>query len=167
MPFGISRAPEVFQRINMSIFGDIDGVNIIFDDLIVAAENILERDRSLSDVFSKAFKNGVRFNIDKIQYSVKYTGHIVTNQSVSADPENIIAIRDNSISSRPKTSRHRQNGKISTQLCLLARYWQRHRKIRVVLWRLLKLSKFSKEKDSCLTTSLIGHGRKLESTYLL
>ena len=64
-------------------------------DLIVAAENILEHDRILSE----AFKNGVRFNINKIQYcvgSVKYMGHIiiVTNQGVSADPEKIAAIRD-------------------------------------------------------------------------
>ena len=97
MSFGISSAPEVSQRINMSIFGDVDGVNIIFDDLIVAAENILEHDRILSEVFSKTLKNGVRFNIDKIQYcvgSVKYMSHIVTNQGVSADPEKIAAIRD-------------------------------------------------------------------------
>ena len=35
MPFGTPSAPEVFQRINTSIFGDIKGVHIIFDDMIV------------------------------------------------------------------------------------------------------------------------------------
>ena len=38
MPIGISSAPEVFQKKNEALFGDIDGVEIVFDDIIVAAE---------------------------------------------------------------------------------------------------------------------------------
>ena len=58
---------------------------------------LLEFLRILSEVFHKALKNGVRFNVDKIKFcvrSAKYMGHIVTNQGVKADPEKIAAIKD-------------------------------------------------------------------------
>lgn len=81
MPFGISSAPEVFQRIN--IFGDIEGIKIIFD----AAESMVENYRILSKIFNKT---GIRFNIDKIHYcigSLKYISHIITSHGVTPDPE--------------------------------------------------------------------------------
>ncbi|GFX62026.1 uncharacterized protein K02A2.6 [Trichonephila clavipes] len=34
MPFGIVSAPEVFQKRNQKLFGDIEGVKIYFDDII-------------------------------------------------------------------------------------------------------------------------------------
>ena len=37
LPFGVCSAPEVFQKKNEALFGDIDGVEVIFDDIIVAA----------------------------------------------------------------------------------------------------------------------------------
>ncbi|GFW60405.1 hypothetical protein TNCV_942721 [Trichonephila clavipes] len=36
MPFGIVSAPEVFQKRNQKLFGDIEGVEIYFDDTIAA-----------------------------------------------------------------------------------------------------------------------------------
>ena len=45
MPFGIKSAPEVFQKKNESIFGDIDSVEVIFDNIIVAAGDEQEHDQ--------------------------------------------------------------------------------------------------------------------------
>ena len=45
MPFGIKSAPEVFQKKNESIFGDIDSVEVIFDNIIVAAGDKQEHDQ--------------------------------------------------------------------------------------------------------------------------
>ena len=39
MPFGICSASEVMQKRNETVFGDIDGVYVIADDIIVAAKN--------------------------------------------------------------------------------------------------------------------------------
>ncbi|GFU49546.1 transposon Tf2-9 polyprotein [Nephila pilipes] len=39
LPFGIVSAPEVFQKRNQKLFGDIEGVEIYFDDIIVAGYN--------------------------------------------------------------------------------------------------------------------------------
>ena len=44
MPFDIKSAPEVFHKKNESIFGNIDGVEVILDDIIVAAGDEQEHD---------------------------------------------------------------------------------------------------------------------------
>lgn len=43
MPFGISSAPEVFLKRNEALFGDIDGMEVIFDDIMVAATDEREQ----------------------------------------------------------------------------------------------------------------------------
>lgn len=50
LPFGLSSSPEVFQRENMRIFGDIVGVQVYFDDLIVAGESVEQHNKSLEQV---------------------------------------------------------------------------------------------------------------------
>jgi hypothetical protein len=95
LPFGISCAPEVLQKWNMQLFGDIPGVYVVFDDIIVAANNEAEHDATLRVVLERARKHDVRFNKDKLQYKVpqvKYVGHIVSGQGLSPDPEKVQAI---------------------------------------------------------------------------
>ena len=97
LPFGISSAPEVFQKRNMQVFGDIDGVHIIFDDLIIAASDDNEHDQILGKVLERARENGVRFNKSKVQLrlpEVKYLGHLLSANGVRPDPDKVIAIRD-------------------------------------------------------------------------
>ena len=36
LPFGLSSSPEAFQKRNIELFGNISGVHIIFDDIIMA-----------------------------------------------------------------------------------------------------------------------------------
>ena len=47
LPFGVTCAPEVLQKRNMEVFGDIAGVHVIFDDLFIAADDETEHDISL------------------------------------------------------------------------------------------------------------------------
>ena len=42
LPFGLSCAPEMFQRAMVRIFGDIPGVYIYFDDILIGAKNFVE-----------------------------------------------------------------------------------------------------------------------------
>lgn len=51
-PFGISSAPEVFQKKCFEIFDDIDGVFVVYDDLIIAAKTESEN--------NEIFKKGLR-----------------------------------------------------------------------------------------------------------
>ena len=70
MPFGISSAPEVIQKKNEALFGNIDGVEIIFDDIIVAAESEVEHDTIMRKLLQRAREANVKFNEAKLQFKV-------------------------------------------------------------------------------------------------
>ena len=95
MPFGISSAPEVFQKKNEALFGDIDGVEIIFDDIIVAAESEVEHDTIMRKLLLRAREANVKFNEAKLQFKVsevKYMGNIASESGLKPDDEKIRAI---------------------------------------------------------------------------
>lgn len=94
LPFGLNVSPEVFQRINEKLFGDL-GIGIYFDDFIIAGTCEEEHDKILEAVIKRAKENGVRFNKNKLQYkvnSVKYLGQVFSADGVQPDPEYINAI---------------------------------------------------------------------------
>jgi len=64
MPFGLSSASEIMQKHNEEIFGDISGVHVIADDLIISAENPQEHDHIMRLVLTRTREKGVRFNKD-------------------------------------------------------------------------------------------------------
>ena len=95
MPFGISPATEVFQSCFDSIFGDIEGVIILIDDILVWGSNIQEHDARLKKVLDRARERNVTFNVNKCKFKkneVKYIGHIFSDKGISVDPEKTKAI---------------------------------------------------------------------------
>ena len=50
MPFGISSASEILQKRIYKAFGDIQGVHVIVDDMIMVAANEEEHDQILLKV---------------------------------------------------------------------------------------------------------------------
>uniref|UniRef100_A0A3B3DIW6 ribonuclease H n=1 Tax=Oryzias melastigma TaxID=30732 RepID=A0A3B3DIW6_ORYME len=97
LPFGIKSASEVFQPKNCETFGNIPGVFIIADDMIIAATSEREHDEILQKVMERAKTANVKFNKDKIQFkvnTVKYLGHIITASGQKADNAKIRAIID-------------------------------------------------------------------------
>ncbi|KAL0202595.1 hypothetical protein M9458_000613, partial [Cirrhinus mrigala] len=97
LPFGIKSASEVFQQKNCKTFGDIQGVHIIADDMIIAASSEQEHDEILVKVMERAKAAKVRFNGEKIQFkvkTVKYMGHIITPEGLRPDEAKVKAITD-------------------------------------------------------------------------
>lgn len=97
LPFGISSAPEVFQKRSLEIFADIEGVFIVFDDLIIAAKDETQHDLILRKVLERAREANVRFNKAKLQLkvsSVKYLGHLISAAGVAPDTDKVTAILD-------------------------------------------------------------------------
>ena len=56
MPFGISSAREIMQKRNEETFGDINGVHVIADDLIIAARD----EQNMTESFKLFCKELVR-----------------------------------------------------------------------------------------------------------
>ena len=71
LPFDISSAPEVFEKKVTETFGDIDGVHIIFDDMIIAAVDDDDHDRIFRTLLERARAKQVKFNRSKLQLKVK------------------------------------------------------------------------------------------------
>ncbi|GBN62739.1 Uncharacterized protein K02A2.6, partial [Araneus ventricosus] len=95
MPFGIASAPEIFQKRNQKLFGDIEGVEIYFDDIIVAGNDEASHDAIMSKVLERAKSVNIKFNLDKLQYrvtEVKYVGQIISKSGIKPDPDHIKAI---------------------------------------------------------------------------
>ncbi|XP_046407531.1 uncharacterized protein K02A2.6-like [Ischnura elegans] len=95
LPFGLKNAPELFQRLNEKNFGDIPGVIVYFDDMLLAAKDEKEHDVILSKVVSRARLLNIKFNAEKIQFKVrevKYLGHIFCKNGMKLDPTRIKAI---------------------------------------------------------------------------
>ena len=94
MPFGLSSASEVMQKRNEEIFGNIPGVHVIADDLIIAATE-QQHDITFKAVLNRARQKGVRYNKDKLQFkvsTVEYMGNLVTRQGLKPDIKKLDAI---------------------------------------------------------------------------
>ena len=92
MPFGISCAGEVAQKIVEKHFGDISGALPVFDDIIIGGKSEEEHDLILRKVLTRARERNIKFNRDKIQFrvnQVKYVGEVARELGFSPDPEKI------------------------------------------------------------------------------
>ena len=116
MPFGIKSAPEVFQEKNESIFGDIDHVEVIFDDIIVAAADEQEHDQIIVKLLQSAREANVKFNAAKLQYKVsedKYMGNIMSESGLKPDGEKVRAVIIEMRSPQSKEELHRFLGMVN------------------------------------------------------
>ena len=95
MPFGITSAPEVFQRTMELLFEDIDGCEIIVDDILVWGRNEEEHDRRLVDVLERARKINLKLRKEKCKIKTEkllYIGHQLTANGLQPDVEKVAAI---------------------------------------------------------------------------
>ena len=95
LPFGISSAPEHFQKRTSTIFNALPGVVCQIDDVLVYGQNKEEHDRRLIDVLGRIETAGVLLNHEKCffgQPRIKFLGHVVDKEGVSPDPERTTAL---------------------------------------------------------------------------
>ncbi|KAI2650251.1 Retrovirus-related Pol polyprotein [Labeo rohita] len=94
MPFGIKSASKVFQRLNSESFGDIEGVFMVADDMIIAAATKAEHDAIIEKMMNRAESLNIKFNKDKLQYMVNevtYLGPVITSDGVKSDESKAVA----------------------------------------------------------------------------
>lgn len=92
MPFGISSAPEVFQKTMHVVFEGLDGVEIMVDDILIWGRTEEEHDRRLQAVLQRCREVNLRLNKEKCKFSqsqVKYLGHILSPEGLSIDPTRV------------------------------------------------------------------------------
>ena len=96
MPFGISVAPEEFQRrIDENLEG-LEGAKTIAEDILVwgdgetIEEATVSHDKRLLTLLERCKKKNIKLNKDKFQLrktELSYMGVILTNKGVKPDPK--------------------------------------------------------------------------------
>ena len=97
LPFGIVSAPDVFQRNLAQTFEDIEGCEVIEDDLLVWGKDETEHNERLKKVIEKAAEVDLRLNKEKCKFNkkeVRYVVHIFGSDGLKSNPYRVQAIID-------------------------------------------------------------------------
>lgn len=90
LPFGLSSAPEIFQRSMEKILFGLEGVICMMDDVLVFGRDAKEHWIRLRLVLEKIEKSGMTLKKEKCEFGVtevKFLGHIVCLAGVKLDPD--------------------------------------------------------------------------------
>ena len=96
LPFGISSAPEIFQRLMSQMLEGLDGVICHMDDILIHGTSQDQHDRRVRQVLRKLQESGMTLN-DKCRFSEKkitFLGHIISKKGIEADPQKTKAVQD-------------------------------------------------------------------------
>ena len=103
LPFGVSPAPEEFQRRMDIALEGLEGQKAIADDIIVfgSGDNdeqaLVDHDKKLLAVLDRCRDRGIKLNSDKMQFrrsEVNYLGHVISAEGLKIDPNKIKAIHE-------------------------------------------------------------------------
>ena len=103
MPFGISSAPEVFQRKMHELIEGLNGIEVVADDFIAVGygdtyeEASQNHDRCLLAFLRRCEERNVRLNPEKVklrQTKVLFIGHVATDKGLQVDPAKVRAITE-------------------------------------------------------------------------
>ena len=97
LPFGISSAPEIFQRKMREMLGGLDGVEVIMDDILVYGSTVKEHDSRLAKVLQVVRESGLRLNEAKCKFrksELVYFGHLISATGIKPEESKLSAIKD-------------------------------------------------------------------------
>ena len=95
LPFGITSAPEHFQRRMQEILEGLDGIAGLTDDILVHGKTQEEHDQRLQKALQRISDAHLTLNKEKCLFSVnwvKFWGHIIDQYGIHPDPEKVSAI---------------------------------------------------------------------------
>ena len=97
LPFGISSAPEYFQkRMDKELCG-IEGVKCRMDDILVIGRNQAEHEQRLKQVLDRLVERKLTLNLEKCLFSqprLQYLGQIIDSEGIRKDSSKVKAITD-------------------------------------------------------------------------
>ena len=95
--FGVSCAPEMFNKIVHQILGDLPGVNAIYDDIVVHGSTDEEHKRNLERVLRRLEEKGMTLSIDKCQFNMKkidFMGYVLSEHGIGVADSKVQAVRN-------------------------------------------------------------------------
>lgn len=97
MPQGVTNAPSTFQRVMEKCMSSLNlkEVLVFLDNLIVFSETLEQHEERLMRVLNRLKEFGLKLSPEKCHFfrkSVKYLGHVVSENGVEIDPDKISAL---------------------------------------------------------------------------
>ena len=95
LPFGITSAPELFQRRMNQILEGLEGVLCLMDDMLIYGSDPTQHNTRLMAVLKRLQAAGVTLNSEKCEFAksrVKFLGHLIDQEGIRADSEKVSAI---------------------------------------------------------------------------
>ncbi|XP_056142138.1 uncharacterized protein pogzb [Lampris incognitus] len=95
VPFGITSAPEIFQREMSKVLQHQEGVVVFMDDILVYANTPEEHEQRLQNTLQTLEEAGLQLNNEKCllrQTQLRYLGHIIDKDGVRPDTAKVEAI---------------------------------------------------------------------------
>ena len=97
LPFGISSAPEIFQRTMEHILEGEKQVIVFYDDILVFGYDDDDHEKALKSCINKTVDAGLKLNKKKCEFGVdeiEFLGHIISKDGIRADPKKVKAITE-------------------------------------------------------------------------
>lgn len=97
LPMGISVAPEIYQRAMSDMFQDIEGVEIIMDDILIHGSTLEIHNQRLKKVLQRCREKNLKLNPQKTKLctnEVEYIGHKLTDKGLQISDDKVKAILD-------------------------------------------------------------------------
>ena len=97
IPFGLTKAPAMFQRLMETCLGDLhlNWCIIFLDDVIIFSKTPKKHLECLRGVFEKLAQAGLKLKLKKREFfktRLAYLGYIVSKDGIETDPKIIEAI---------------------------------------------------------------------------
>ncbi|XP_041926157.1 uncharacterized protein LOC121689966 [Alosa sapidissima] len=97
LPQGLCNSPATFMRMMLSIFGDQNFLSLLcyLDDVLVFGRSEAESLQRLRMVFERLKEHNLKLSPAKCNFlrrSVKFLGHIISQEGVASDPDKVEAI---------------------------------------------------------------------------
>ena len=93
--FGISSAPEIFQRRMTELLGDIVRVQVIIDDILIHGGTMKEHDKRREETLWWIEESGIKLNPGKCEFrkrAIRYLGHIISDKGIQPSKDKIEVI---------------------------------------------------------------------------
>ena len=165
LPFGISSAPEVFQRTMSRILEGLEGVICHMDDILIHGPTQDIHDQRVRQVLDRLTTAGVTLN-DKCEFSKReicFLGHVITQEGIQAQPEKIKAIQ-NFPTPRNVPELQRFNGMVNQLAKFLPGLASVNEPLRQLLkkdqhwiWDQPQETAFRKIKETLVSTEVLAH----------
>ena len=97
MPFGICSTPEEFESTLHEQLGDLEGVEVLRDDMLVVGYGDTEDEANLLRLLKRAREINLKFNKKKLNLrrsKVKFMGHVLTSDGLKPDADKVKAVAE-------------------------------------------------------------------------